>query len=145
MIAATELTSTQVKVIEALLTGGTREETAKAAGCSERTVYRIQALPHVVTEIRRQRSKMLDATATVLAAGSATCVRILYEIARGEFDASTATRVAAANTRSAAARAILDLAARWEEQGALLARLEELERAAATVDQSQGKRGGWSQ
>ena len=121
MRASEELTPKMQAVIRALLAGESRDEAARIAGTSLRSVYRWARLPHFVSELRRARTVMLDATATALASGSASCAKVLVDIAQrgGPLDA----------TRVSAARAVIDLAVRFEEQGEMARRIEELEHA----------------
>ena len=123
MTEADGLTPRQLRAIVGILEHDSREASAKAAGVSVRSLQRWLALPAFAAELGRQRSRMLDATATELIRGSAGAARALIAIAKGETKA-TAPRVAAA-------RAVVDLAARFDERGGLLERLEKLEAAAS--------------
>jgi phage terminase small subunit len=119
MTLAPELTPRQTRAIAALLTCDTREASAKAAGVSVRTLQRWINLPGFAAELGRQRSKLLDATATELIRGSASCARALVDIANG--------RTRASAPRVAAARAVVDLAHRFDERAEYLERFEALE------------------
>lgn len=132
-----DLTPRQLRAIEALLVSDNRGVAAKGAEVSERTIYRWMLLPAFAEEVRRQRSQVLDATATALSAGSAVCARVLIKIAGGEIRANP--------TRVAAAKAVLDLANRYEESATLAARLEALENAVTRVEQQREPIGNFPQ
>jgi len=125
------LTPKQFKAIDAILSAGTREEAATRAGVSERTLRRWLNTDTFRSELRRQRTRMLDATASILTVGSAACARALVAIA-------TAGGGPRDNVRVSAARAVLDLAAKAEELSTLSARLDALEAAVAATARTRG-------
>jgi hypothetical protein len=133
MTGAQELTARQVAAIGAILANSTQEEAAAAVGITPRTLRRWSANERFAAELRRQRTRVLDQVATVLAGGAAAAARSLIQIATGEARASAA--------RVSAAKAVIDAAQRLEEAGTIAGRLDELEQQLAAP----GTRGGRGQ
>ncbi len=128
-----ELTPRQIRAVSAILEADTRADAARQAGVSERTLRRWANLDPFRAEVRRQRSRVLDSTASILAGGSARCAAVLIQVATtggGPLDA----------VRVSAARAVLDAATKAEELSTVTARLDELEASFAAQPKTGGTR-----
>jgi hypothetical protein len=113
------LSPRQMVAVAALLSN-TREEAARCARVTARTLYRWMQAPGFRAELARQRSRVVADALTTLAAGVEDAATTLRAIAKNNR--------APAASRVTACRAILDFAAGYDERSSLLARLEDLER-----------------
>lgn len=108
-------------LIAALAGGSTVVAAAQAAGVSEATVRRRQQDAGFRARLAEARSTVVEQATARLTAASTTAVATLVQLCDG---------ADAESVRLAAAKAILELGARWREQGELEQRLTALEVAA---------------
>lgn len=120
MMADEPLSPPQVRAIEALLTHDTQIAAAKAARVGERSIRRWLRQDSFRAELARQRIRLVEEAASILARGAARAAGALVKMAVGEIRASS--------SRVMAARAVVEQAARIVEAADFAARLAELER-----------------
>ena len=121
-----KLTRRHDKAIVALLSEDTVKEAAKRARIGHSTLQRWLRDPIFVARLQRERADLFNAAKTQLLAGAHEAVSTLVIAARGDRVPWT--------SRVQAARALLGLAVRVEENETILARLERLERGANAPD-----------
>jgi hypothetical protein len=113
-------------LIAALVAGRPVAEAAAAAGMSERTAERRLADPAFRAELKAARDRTVEAATTALGQASTRAVRTLVALMSWRKPASI---------RLASARAVLDLGARFREQGELAQRIAEIEARLAAGEQ----------
>jgi uncharacterized membrane protein len=107
-------------LIAALVAGRPSDEAADLAGVSVRTVYRRLDDPEFVAALEAARARVVNASTAALGKASTRAVRTLVTLMSWRKPAAI---------RLAAARAVLDLGAKYREQGELADRLAALEAA----------------
>lgn len=114
------LNARQSAAAAALLTGLNQEEAAAAAGVSRATLVRWQRRPAFRAALQEGQAAALEAAARGLVDRLARALAVTEEI--------LVDKSAAHSVRLAAARLLLDAAAKYHELAGLEARLTELER-----------------
>jgi hypothetical protein len=117
----------------ALARGATRQEAARVAGLSERTVYVRLGDPKFRLRVAEFRRAMIDGAIGKLATIAEKAADVLGQLLEEE----------SPSTRLRSAQAILDQLTRLREHVELSERVEELERSVANQAQSSGRAGGW--
>lgn len=110
------------KILSALVATHTIAEAARAAGCSERTVYSRLADDDFRAEYEKRRRQTLDGACRALQSALTDAVDVLTSIMK-ESDTSPGTRVSAA-------RSVIDYGVKLTELSDLAARVAALEAAA---------------
>jgi phosphoglucomutase len=126
MITDSTWTRRHDRAILALLGEQTTKEAARRARVGQATLQRWLRDPIFVARLQKERAELFSAAKTQLLAASAEAVSTLSLAARGERVPWT--------SRVQAARALIGLAVRVEENETILARLERLERGADAPD-----------
>lgn len=119
-------------LIAQLAAGATRGEAAKAAGVSERTVFRRWQEREFRWEVATARTALVSMAVGQLADAATEAVRTLRELLRSESD----------SVRLGAARSILELGARLRESEELAARVDVIE-AVLAGDEIDRERAQW--
>ncbi len=114
------LTPAETRFVDAIASGGSLSDGATAAGISYRSAKRWHRKAHIQAAIKARVSESLSQARAVLASGSARAARGLVDMADGTAEAHAA--------RVAAARAVIESAAKLSEQTDLEERIAELER-----------------
>lgn len=126
MITESNWTRRHDRAILALLQEQTAKEAARRARIGQATIQRWLREPMFVARLQKERAELFNAAKTQLLAVSAEAVSTLAFAARGERVPWT--------SRVQAARALLGMAVRVEENETILARLERLERGALATE-----------
>ena len=111
-------------VIAALAAGLTIQETAKQTGVSERTIHRWLKQDDFKGEVGAARERLISDTVGQLADSATAAVRTLKELL---------SPVQPPSVRLGAARAILELAAKYREMAELAERVKQIEETLATL------------
>jgi phage terminase small subunit len=112
------LTRRQTRFVAALLTAGTVEDAAKAAGIAPRTAWRYLATPAVKAELAKRQDGLLGHAARRLASETDLALDTLHGVMVDELKAAP---------RVSAARAVVDGALKLAELVALAERVTAVE------------------
>lgn len=110
------------RIIAALLSCPTLEATAEQCGLSVRQLFERRQNPDFIRKLREAQDEALATTTRFLQKATGSAAATLLEIAE--------SKVRPAQVRISAARAVLDMAAKFTEIVDVQARLEALERYA---------------
>jgi phage terminase small subunit len=113
------LTGKQRKAIAAILTWPTKEAAAKAAGISERQLFRWLDEPEFRAELKRAENELIQAAGTRLTAGLTLALDTLAELVKGAQSESV---------KRAAANDWMNHQFKNQELRTLAERIDELER-----------------
>lgn len=114
------------RIIAALLSCPTLEATAEQCGLSVRQLFERRQNPDFIRKLREAQDEALATTTRFLQKATGSAAATLLEIAE--------SKVRPAQVRIAAARTILEQAAKYTETVDIQARLEALERYAEGAD-----------
>lgn len=129
------LTNRQRLAIVALLNHRTHEEAAAAVKVHVRTLYRWLGQDAFQRELVKARSRLIAGVLTDLAKASVAAAKVLHDIA--------ANKRAPEAPRVSAAKAILDLTAKFEEAGVIEQRVAALEAVLAAQSTPNGGGRRW--
>jgi hypothetical protein len=115
------LTTPEILFVEAVATGESLADAAKASGVSYRTARRWKVRPEIASAIRERTTEALALGRAVLASGMARAARGLVAMADGTASAES--------PRVSACRAVIEGAVSLAEVEELLIRVAELEAA----------------
>lgn len=122
-----ELTATQARALEALLTSPTIEKAAQATGVDKTTLHRWMKQPDFAQAFRAAKESLVESALTGLQAISGEAVEALHN--------ELSNPLAKPSERISAARAILEYALRHREEVEIDKRINAIEEALSTLNE----------